>query len=746
MKSYFTVFCFLMFFLVSIFTTSFAQTNWTKYPGNPVLTPGPYNSWEDYTVYSPFVLKDGDTLKMWYTGSKSFDVDHIGYATSTDGIHWQKDSANPVLLAGAPGSWDDEVVSHPKIILIDTTYHMWYGGTDINPYTAYRIGYATSPDGINWTKADSVNPVLDLGEPGEWDSATLAGHSYFFDGDTFHMWYSGSDNTNFDNTCIGYAKSPDGINWVRYPGNPVFRGTSSWNSLGVLAPCVIVDSSGYKMWYQGTYGSYDRIGYVTSSDGINWTVSGSFVLDVGGWANWDHQYVSHPHVFNDATSYYMWYAGGRSDTGSRIGYATAPVTINVPGDLPTIQAAIDAASDGNVVLVADGTYQENINFIGKAITVASHFYIDGDTSHISNTVIDGDSSGSVVTFESGEDSTTVLCGFTLTNGYSITTSAGGGGGICILNSSPIISNITILNNFAIRGGGIYLVDSDAIITHVTIHSNQAEAYPFFTPDGLGGGICCASSDLILTEVKIKDNMSHFGGGIYCRNSNLNLMNVIISDNNAFMGGGIGFVSWFEGDMSNVFLSNVTIKNNHAINSFWPFGDGGGITGAAHTRLYFDPINRCNIYNNSADSLGNDLFSLTDSVISVIVDTFTTLYPDSSHAYPLEKFTFHILHDTSGNLNKIEKVNTIPLEFTLNQNYPNPFNPRTNIEFSIPNTEFVTLKIYNILGQEVATLFSDKLKAGSYNYSWDAGSLASGVYLYQLQTGEHIETRKMVLLR
>ncbi len=89
---------------------------------------------------------------------------------------------------------------------------------------------------------------------------------------------------------------------------------------------------------------------------------------------------------------------------------------------------------------------------------------------------------------------------------------------------------------------------------------------------------------------------------------------------------------------------------------------------------------------------------------------------------------------------------IPNNYVLQQNYPNPFNPSTTIEFSIPKTEFVTLKIYNLLGQEVATLVSERLRAGSYTYSWDAGVLASGVYYYNLTAGEFQEVKKMILLR
>jgi N-acetylneuraminic acid mutarotase len=90
--------------------------------------------------------------------------------------------------------------------------------------------------------------------------------------------------------------------------------------------------------------------------------------------------------------------------------------------------------------------------------------------------------------------------------------------------------------------------------------------------------------------------------------------------------------------------------------------------------------------------------------------------------------------------------TIPRKFTLHQNYPNPFNPTTAIEFSIPKSEFVTLKIYNVLGEEVATPISERLSTGSYRYEWNASTLASGVYLYRLQAGDYVETRKMVLMK
>lgn len=89
---------------------------------------------------------------------------------------------------------------------------------------------------------------------------------------------------------------------------------------------------------------------------------------------------------------------------------------------------------------------------------------------------------------------------------------------------------------------------------------------------------------------------------------------------------------------------------------------------------------------------------------------------------------------------------LPLKFALEQNYPNPFNPSTSIAFDLPRTSNVTLKIYNMLGKEVATLISERLSASSYSYEWDASNLASGVYVYRLEAEGFVQTRKMILMK
>jgi photosystem II stability/assembly factor-like uncharacterized protein len=95
---------------------------------------------------------------------------------------------------------------------------------------------------------------------------------------------------------------------------------------------------------------------------------------------------------------------------------------------------------------------------------------------------------------------------------------------------------------------------------------------------------------------------------------------------------------------------------------------------------------------------------------------------------------------------IEQTGNTVNGFTLMQNYPNPFNPTTGIAFSLPSKSFVSLKIFDVIGREIATVVSEELPAGDYSRQWNATNLPSGIYFYRLQAGTFTETRKLVLLR
>jgi hypothetical protein len=215
-------------------------------------------------------------------------------------------------------------------------------------------------------------------------------------------------------------------------------------------------------------------------------------------------------------------------------------TINVPSDLPTIQDGINAATNGDTVLVGPGTYVENINFNGKDIVVGSLMLTTGDASYIDQTVIDGNQNGSVVTFESGEDSTAILNGFTITNGSG--TWIHGGGIFLDDNSCPILINLIVTGNvaYAANGAGICcLNNSDCRIENVIVTGN----------DGLGSG-----------QYNYNPNGTNDGtGGVYLGNSSPTLRNVVIANNTGLLAGGM-----FCNSNSNPALINVTIAGNTAL--------------------------------------------------------------------------------------------------------------------------------------------------------------------------------------
>ncbi|MFH1422621.1 MAG: right-handed parallel beta-helix repeat-containing protein [Planctomycetota bacterium] len=278
------------------------------------------------------------------------------------------------------------------------------------------------------------------------------------------------------------------------------------------------------------------------------------------------------------------------DTESKQIYVLdVPAELHVPSAYPTIQSAIDASVDGQVVLVANGTFtgqgNTNLDFYGKAITVRAE-------NGAENCIIDCQNTDDVrgFNFHSGETGASVVDGFTIRGGNVWN---GNGGAVLCTGASPVITNCTLEDNSAPYGGGIYCGSCPNMeITNCTIRGNSVGI-------GDGGGILSTDSSITISNCTIENNVSDsgFGAGIGCEsNSTVHVENCTIQNNTGFTGGGISL------DNSSITILDSTISDNTGLN-------GSGIYCQENSE--FTVIN-CEISGNAAELNGGGLYSIYSS--------------------------------------------------------------------------------------------------------------------------------------
>jgi hypothetical protein len=339
-----TIGCILMIIFTVLSTN--AQTNFVKYTGSPVLPLGSPGEWDDLEAGYADILFDGATYQMWYSGAHVTNTYRIGYAISSDGINWDKQGL--VLENGTPGAFDGISTWLPEVLFDGTDYKMWYTGN----ISDGGIGYITTTDPASWIR-QRTTPVL-TGDPG-WDENRVFGPVVLHKDSLYQMWFGGEQNGIWQ---TGYATSADGINWTKHPNNPVLTvGAGEWDATAAIVGSVIFDDGIYHMWYHGTNGSAtsgSKIGYATSPDGINWTKHPGNPILTDTPNSWDNENVWFPRVIKDGKRYRLWYTGRGNATGGfdRIGYAedfsalshTESVDVDVSYSAPgTGDIQIDAA-------------------------------------------------------------------------------------------------------------------------------------------------------------------------------------------------------------------------------------------------------------------------------------------------------------------------------------------------------------------------------------------------------------------
>lgn len=215
---------------------------------------------------------------MYYRGrNASLTMSGVGVALSDDGVDWRRAEINPVLPYQELGPRRFIDYSEPDVHVVgDGSYRMWLTGTTQNES---HIVHATSDDGLAWVRPDG-DPVIRASAQQDWDELWVFAPSVIPDGDDFECWYGGF--TTDGDFGIGYASSPDGLTWTKHDPNPVLppgARAQDWDAITVDKPTVIKDGSVYRMWYTGDQVFTDstadpwKIGYATSTDGIRWEKS-----------------------------------------------------------------------------------------------------------------------------------------------------------------------------------------------------------------------------------------------------------------------------------------------------------------------------------------------------------------------------------------------------------------------------------------------------------------------------------------
>jgi predicted GH43/DUF377 family glycosyl hydrolase len=220
-----------------------------------VLAPDKASGWED-DINRPVVIKQGGVYRMWYTG-QAREHSAIGYATSSDGVTWKRMSEKPVLAPDRP--WEKVAIMCPDVIWDDPAkqYKMWYSGGE--QYEPDAIGYATSPDGMTWTRRGD-NPIFKADPKIEWERDKVTACQVVFDEGWYLMFYIGFRDV--DHAQIGVARSKDGItNWQRLAANPIIRpGRNEWDSDACYKPYAIFDGTQWLLWFNGRRGASEQIG------------------------------------------------------------------------------------------------------------------------------------------------------------------------------------------------------------------------------------------------------------------------------------------------------------------------------------------------------------------------------------------------------------------------------------------------------------------------------------------------------
>ncbi len=297
--------------------------SFTRYDGNPVLQSG--TGWETGWLHPYSVLQVGDEYWMWYGGTEGGGLpSDVGVAFSDDGLSWHRYDGNPIFSPQPdPDAWDNSRIEHFTVLQEDGRFLAWYAG-DANFDRRFRIGYAESSDGIAWSRSPDpvldVGPPGSWDDHFVTPAAVLREGSEY----RMYYWGEAVITPWVRTWKMGLATSPDGVNWEKYASNPVFEGQSDSWDVGVLDMAVVKVGAIYYMVYQGNEEARDRtrLGLATSPDGIQWQRAREEpFFDNGTPESWDGQWTEGPTLLQVDDGWLMYYMGKPFDGPAQIGVA-----------------------------------------------------------------------------------------------------------------------------------------------------------------------------------------------------------------------------------------------------------------------------------------------------------------------------------------------------------------------------------------------------------------------------------------
>jgi len=222
-----------------------------------VLPPDRSTGWED-DINRPIVVHRDDGYHMWYTG-QSKGRSKIGYAKSSDGRTWVRQSSNPVLESTA--TWEGVAVMCPHVMWDDSSgvWKMWYSGGE--QYEPNAIGYATSSDGLHWEKS-FANPVLTPDPQYDWEKERVTAAQIIRWKGWYYAFYIGFQDVDHAQIGMARSKDGI-ADWVRHGENPIVRPTpGGWDADACYKPFTVYFNKTWRLWYNGRSEHLEQIGLV----------------------------------------------------------------------------------------------------------------------------------------------------------------------------------------------------------------------------------------------------------------------------------------------------------------------------------------------------------------------------------------------------------------------------------------------------------------------------------------------------